>query len=1147
MIEQEHSLNLTMDYKQTSPPQTTTQQQQQQSNNSNNISNNCKMTMMEEEEFKNVNNSVNNITLSEMTSFDSEESISDNSGELSLSASIEFYDNGSNPLKQTNNISIIPANETGLQPQHSQSSPSSKVPLLSFLTRSNSNNEQNTTSTTLESPRNSKSNNNTPRSSTTPPPSKSSPSSSRKNKDKEKDKSTGSSSSNTSPMSITRPLKKTGKKDKDKNKQTIVVNVDDNTTAVGSGDSNKSSSSSSSLSCDIVNDTTTTNNNLCSVVEEQQNTSIPTSSLPSSNQQQIVDEESSNKIPSPSLKSTSKEVPTYNNGDIESSSSSNDVNNNTIINHQLNCTDDNNNNKLTTPRLETLQEESSNEQKSVSLPTSLSTSPSPSFISSDSFFNNNTNGTPTPTTQPPNKKKFFSFFRTKQKPTTLIIPEQKQPKLQPTQTISSHLTYTPPLLPNTNTPNMKSTSNHDMIKSPSIDSIVYNHHYHTNTTHNHNHHNNNNNNLPQIKLINQNLSNTQFTRSNSMDSLRPMSFSISSNNPSSISNTNGSSSSLYAPQPSSSQNNTSQLPNGMIHSPIGSPMISPALRTSIVNHKFQRKSSLSNFSTPTSLLQHRSFGGSMSLANEATWIVIASNWEEWSEPHFRSTLTKYVYQGIPDKLRPTIWYHLSNMIPQLTSIPTCTNLTLIHNLDKIVNYMPTLTPLSTPSTATPISTPSFKSQSSPSVPTVSISNGGGGSNSNLMSQSHSTILQSPPQNSSTNNNNNNQIPVSPTSLNNRSPLFQSTKPHKCFYQSIVKHSSEHEEQIKVDIQRSFTDLPDSLREPYSAALSNVLKAISLYDPELGYCQGISFVGSILITRLSEEEVFHILLRLLEGVMRDFYIVGMRGLKLRLYQLGRFVKELFPKLHNHLIAIDLDLMIFASPWFLTAFSYHLTEECSIRIIDAILLQGIEAFFSIGLAIFQIIETDLLNCTDSSQAMEYFRCNAKTTIDVNTLMDTASRITISPNQLSLFMQQFEAETKPSIPTEFNPDIQPKEKKKDPNWVVKKYKLKERICNLEDDLAVTKQELHYTRDKNEEEKFELVKHLQELSDHESVIIEQKRQIEILYQNLLLENEALKKKYLAEVEMNKFVTLETNKLRSQLEAELWKNNPKKSIQFIK
>eukprot|EP01133_Synstelium_polycarpum_P016678 gene16678-19820_t len=573
------------------------------------------------------------------------------------------------------------------------------------------------------------------------------------------------------------------------------------------------------------------------------------------------------------------------------------------------------------------------------------------------------------------------------------------------------------------------------------------------------------------------------------------------------------------------------------YSPIASPAPSP-LKTSIIRSKASRGTSfasvagkrhLSSSDSMTLLLPpmsaplapttnpsphtSSSYIGNMappgSIGSDATWLMIVSNWEEWSEPHMRALLTKYVYQGIPERFRPTMWYRLSNMIAQVATVPTCADLALTHR--------GALTPLSTPSNQTPVSTPLFKSQSASSL---------------SYNMPPSTISGDGPSTGS---------PLT-TSISSSGGTGKS---HKCFYTSILKHPSEHEEQIDVDIQRTFADLVEPQRSTCSAQLFNVLKAISLFDTEMGYCQGISFIGSILITRVQEEEAFHILVRLLEGVMRDFYIIGMRGLKLRLYQMSKLVKELFPELHKHLERIDLDYTIFASPWFMTAFSYHLSEECCVRILDVILLEGIEAFFSVGLAIFQVIQADLLDCTDSSQVMEYFRCNAKEKIDVTTLMDTAARISVSSRQLATFAAQFDAEQKPSFPTEFNPDAEPRAKVQDPNWVVKKYKLKEYIANLEEDLALMKHELHYHSKKAEEEKYELVKHLQELSERESHLIELKRASDLNYSSLLRENEELKQKLFKSEECNNFLADEMRVLRSKVEKELWNNNPKNSIKW--
>ena len=42
------------------------------------------------------------------------------------------------------------------------------------------------------------------------------------------------------------------------------------------------------------------------------------------------------------------------------------------------------------------------------------------------------------------------------------------------------------------------------------------------------------------------------------------------------------------------------------------------------------------------------------------------------------------------------------------------------------------------------------------------------------------------------------------------------------------------------------------------SLYNILKAYSLLDQEVGYCQGLSFVAGILLLHMGEEEAFNML-------------------------------------------------------------------------------------------------------------------------------------------------------------------------------------------------------------------------------------------------------------------------------------------------
>ena len=68
------------------------------------------------------------------------------------------------------------------------------------------------------------------------------------------------------------------------------------------------------------------------------------------------------------------------------------------------------------------------------------------------------------------------------------------------------------------------------------------------------------------------------------------------------------------------------------------------------------------------------------------------------------------------------------------------------------------------------------------------------------------------------------------------------------YAELLKSTSSHEKQINRDMSRTFPNHEYFQAEGLGQeSLFNVVKAYSLYDKEVGYCQGLSFVvGPLLL-------------------------------------------------------------------------------------------------------------------------------------------------------------------------------------------------------------------------------------------------------------------------------------------------------------
>lgn len=72
------------------------------------------------------------------------------------------------------------------------------------------------------------------------------------------------------------------------------------------------------------------------------------------------------------------------------------------------------------------------------------------------------------------------------------------------------------------------------------------------------------------------------------------------------------------------------------------------------------------------------------------------------------------------------------------------------------------------------------------------------------------------------------------------------------YHDLLKNLTEHQHAIFMDIGRTFPN-HEYYKAPFGLgqlALFNILKAYSILDPELGYCQGLAFICGVLLLHVS---------------------------------------------------------------------------------------------------------------------------------------------------------------------------------------------------------------------------------------------------------------------------------------------------------
>ncbi|XP_069449947.1 TBC1 domain family member 1 isoform X14 [Ovis canadensis] len=172
------------------------------------------------------------------------------------------------------------------------------------------------------------------------------------------------------------------------------------------------------------------------------------------------------------------------------------------------------------------------------------------------------------------------------------------------------------------------------------------------------------------------------------------------------------------------------------------------------------------------------------------------------------------------------------------------------------------------------------------------------------------------------------------------------------YKELLKQLTSQQHAILIDLGRTFPTHPYYSAQLGAGQLSlyNILKAYSLLDQEVGYCQGLSFVAGILLLHMGEEEAFNMLKFLMFDMgLRKQYRPDMIILQIQMYQLSRLLHDYHRDLYNHLEEHEIGPSLYAAPWFLTVFASQFPLGFVARVFDMIFLQGSEVIFKVALSL------------------------------------------------------------------------------------------------------------------------------------------------------------------------------------------------------
>ncbi|KAM7345168.1 USP6 N-terminal-like protein isoform 1-T1 [Cochliomyia hominivorax] len=208
---------------------------------------------------------------------------------------------------------------------------------------------------------------------------------------------------------------------------------------------------------------------------------------------------------------------------------------------------------------------------------------------------------------------------------------------------------------------------------------------------------------------------------------------------------------------------------------------------------------------------------------------------------------------------------------------------------------------------------------------------------------------------------------------------ESIEKNRDVYQRMLdlsrKYSTEVR-QIDSDVNRQFRDNL-AFRERYSVkqvSLFNVLNAYSIYNPELGYCQGMACVAGVLLLYMQEEEAFWALNALIVNenyAMHGLFIEGFPKLTRFLEHHDRIMLKIMPKLHKHFMKHNVDSILYSIKWFFVVFVERIPFSLSLRVWDIFLLEGDRVITAMAITILYLHKSELLRLKDMDSILEYLQ--------------------------------------------------------------------------------------------------------------------------------------------------------------------------------
>lgn len=182
----------------------------------------------------------------------------------------------------------------------------------------------------------------------------------------------------------------------------------------------------------------------------------------------------------------------------------------------------------------------------------------------------------------------------------------------------------------------------------------------------------------------------------------------------------------------------------------------------------------------------------------------------------------------------------------------------------------------------------------------------------------------------------------------------------CLDRAMSSPNNESLAAIRLDVSRTFPTLCVFQEGgPLSNSLEGILAAYAVYRPDVGYVQGMSFIGAVLSLNMEPSDAFACFANLLNyPCHRAAFTLDQKRMNTYYKVYSSALAHKLPKVFSHFTVAGLSPDLYLLDWLYTIYAKAMPLDVACRVWDVFLRDGDEFLFRTALGVLHLYQEELL---------------------------------------------------------------------------------------------------------------------------------------------------------------------------------------------